>query len=121
MAPCFSPLSRARLLPRAEAPEKCFWKPRGYDFNVLDERKVVEKLDYMHNNPIRRRLVDRPGQWRWSSYRWYDPGDDSFIGMAWDGAFPIVASAADPSPTPSYATGCGTLPLCCAKLGHPAL
>ncbi len=72
------------------AGEKPFWKPRGYDFNVLDERKVIEKLDYMHNNPIRRRLVDRPEQWRWSSYRWYELGDDSLIGMDWDGAFPIV-------------------------------
>jgi putative transposase len=69
---------------------KPFWKPRGYDFNVMDESKVVEKLDYIHRNPVRRGLVDRPEQWRWSSYRFYELGDDSMIGMDWDNGFPIV-------------------------------
>ena len=68
---------------------KPLWKPRGYDFNVVDEMKVIEKLDYMHANPIRRGLVDRPEQWRWSSHRFYELGDRSLIAMDWDGAFPI--------------------------------
>ena len=70
--------------------EKPFWKPRGYDFNVVDERKVIEKLGYVHANPVRRGLVERAEQWRWSSYRYYELGDDSLIGMDWDGSFPIV-------------------------------
>ena len=69
---------------------KRFWKPRGHDFNVLSEAKVLEKLDYIHRNPVRRELVDRPEQWRWSSYRFYELGDDSTIGMDWDGSVPIV-------------------------------
>lgn len=68
---------------------KPFWKTRGYDFNVVEEMKVVEKLDYMHRNPIRRGLVERPEQWRWSSYRFYELGDGSLIEMDWDGTFPI--------------------------------
>ena len=71
--------------------DKRFWKPRGYDFNVVDERKVLEKLDYMHRNPIRRGLVNRAEQWLWSSYRFYELADESMIGMDWDGGFPIVA------------------------------
>jgi len=69
---------------------KPFWKPRGYDFNVLDEAKVAEKLDYIHCNPVRRGLVNRPEQWRWSSYRFYELGDASLIEMDWDGSFAIV-------------------------------
>jgi putative transposase len=69
---------------------KPFWKPRAYDFNVLDESKVLEKLDYIHRNPVRRGLVEHPEQWRWSSYRFYEVGDDSMIEMDWDGSFPIV-------------------------------
>ena len=69
---------------------KPFWKPRGYDFNIMSEDKVLEKLDYIHRNPVRRGLVDRAEQWCWSSYRFYELGDDSLIAMDWDGGFPIL-------------------------------
>jgi putative transposase len=32
-------------------------------------RKRVEKLRYIHGNPVSRRLVDSPEFWPWSSYR----------------------------------------------------
>jgi putative transposase len=69
---------------------KPLWKPRGYDFNVVNEHTAIEKLDYIHKNPIRRGLVKRADQWSWSSYRYYELGDDSLIAMDWDGGFPIV-------------------------------
>jgi putative transposase len=47
------------------------WQPRFYDFNVWTERKRVEKLRYMHRNPVNRGLVPEPEQWLWSSYRFY--------------------------------------------------
>ncbi|MBZ5597042.1 MAG: hypothetical protein LAN83_01860, partial [Acidobacteriia bacterium] len=45
------------------------WQARFYDFNVWTERKRVEKLRYMHRNPVKRGLVTSPELWRWSSYR----------------------------------------------------
>lgn len=48
-----------------------FWQHRFYDFNVFTERKRNEKLDYMHLNPVRRGLVERPEDWNWSSFRFY--------------------------------------------------
>ena len=48
-----------------------FWQARFYDFNVWTTRKRVEKLRYMHRNPVKRGLVISPEQWRWSSYRFY--------------------------------------------------
>ncbi len=45
------------------------WQARFYDFNACTERKRVEKLRYMHNNPVKRGLVLEPEQWRWSSFR----------------------------------------------------
>jgi len=69
---------------------KPFWKPRGYDFNVTIEATLHGKLDYMHRNPVTRGLVDRAEQWLWSSYCFYELGDDSLIGMDWDGVWPIV-------------------------------
>jgi REP element-mobilizing transposase RayT len=35
------------------------------------EKKLEEKLDYMHLNPVRRGLVTRAVDWKWSSARWY--------------------------------------------------
>jgi len=38
------------------------WQPRFYDFNVWTERKRIEKLRYMHRNPVKRELVASPGR-----------------------------------------------------------
>ena len=41
-----------------------FWQARHYDFNAWSERKRIEKLDYMHLNPVKRGLVAHPEDWR---------------------------------------------------------
>jgi putative transposase len=48
-----------------------FWQKRFYDFNVWSRKKKVEKLGYMHANPLKRGLVDDPRNWPWSSYAFY--------------------------------------------------
>ena len=48
-----------------------FWQARFYDFNVWTSQKRVEKLRYMHRNPVKRELVESAELWRWSSYRFY--------------------------------------------------
>jgi len=47
------------------------WQRRFYDFNVWSQRKRVEKLRYMHRNPVKDGLVAEPEHWEWSSYRSY--------------------------------------------------
>jgi putative transposase len=47
------------------------WQARFYDFNIWSRRKRVEKLRYLHRNPVKRGLVEAPELWRWSSYRAY--------------------------------------------------
>ena len=37
----------------------------------MTTKKRVEKLRYMHRNPVKRGLVNSPEQWPWSSYRNY--------------------------------------------------
>jgi putative transposase len=51
-----------------------FWQARYYDFNVWSERKFVEKLRYIHRNPVGRGLVAHPEDWPWSSFRHYLSG-----------------------------------------------
>jgi hypothetical protein len=50
-----------------------------YDFNVWTAKKRVEKLRYMHRNPVKRGLVESPEQWRWSSYRHYLLGEAGLV------------------------------------------
>ncbi len=47
------------------------WQPKYYVVNAFSEIKAKEKLDYMHNNPVKARLVDNPVAWPHSSARWY--------------------------------------------------
>ena len=47
------------------------WTRRFYDFNVWSQRKEIEKLRYMHRNPVVRGLVQNPEDWAWSSFRAY--------------------------------------------------
>jgi putative transposase len=54
--------------------ERPFWQARYYDFNVHTHEKHVEKLRYMHRNPVVRGLVARPEDWPWSSHRHYTIG-----------------------------------------------
>ena len=43
-----------------EYPLPRFWQRRFYDFNVWSLKKKVEKLQYMHMNPLNRKLVTHP-------------------------------------------------------------
>jgi REP element-mobilizing transposase RayT len=61
-----------------EAPReslRSFWQRRFYDFNVWSAKKRIEKLNYMHRNPVKRGLVAEPQLWAWSSYRFYQYGE----------------------------------------------
>jgi putative transposase len=61
-----------------EAPReslRSFWQRRFYDFNVWSAKKRIEKLNYMHRNPVKRGLVAEPQLWAWSSYRFYRYGE----------------------------------------------
>jgi len=58
-------------------PEKPFWLPRYYDFNIFSIQKRIEKLRYIHRNPVHRGLVENPEDYSWSSFRTYaleEPG-----------------------------------------------
>ena len=88
---------------------------RYYDFNVFSQRKMVEKLRYMHRNPVRRGLAERPEEWPWSSFRHYATGEESTVEIEsewtvrkreWLG---ITPQPSHPSPKPGE------------RVGHPSL
>jgi putative transposase len=56
-----------------------FWQARYYDCNVWTTRKRIEKLRYMHRNPVKRGLVEKPEDWTWSSFRHYRTGEEGVV------------------------------------------
>ena len=56
-----------------------FWQVRYYDFPVWSEPKRVEKLRYIHRNPVKRGLVARPEDWPWSSFVHYATGAEGVV------------------------------------------
>lgn len=61
-----------RRFPTARRTDRhVFWLPRCYDHNCRNEEVVREKVRYCHDNPVRRGLVAKPGDWLWSSHNWY--------------------------------------------------
>src|SRR6185369_1426899 len=67
-------LQALKLSVAVQSRERPFWQRRYYDFNVHSEQKRVEKLRYMHRNPVVRGLVSSPEDWKWSSFRHYAIG-----------------------------------------------
>ena len=69
-------VSRNRVPASAHCP---VWQARYYDFNVWSDEKRVEKLRYIHRNPVKRGLVERPEDWAWSSFRHYLTGEEGKV------------------------------------------
>jgi len=63
----------------SEAALQRFWQPRFHDFNVYSRYKLREKLEYMHQNPVKRGLVKNPGEWMWSSFSFYEKGEFGLV------------------------------------------
>jgi putative transposase len=68
----------APLLAKLTVPDKRkgsvfrYWqKGPGYDRNLSSHEAVMASIDYIHTNPVARKLCTRPTDWRWSSARWY--------------------------------------------------
>jgi REP element-mobilizing transposase RayT len=56
-----------------------FWQKRYYDFNIRNDAQFVEKLRYIHRNPVKAGLCERPEDWEWSSFRHYSTGCKSRV------------------------------------------
>jgi len=52
--------------------ERLFWQSGGgFDRNTVEPTTLMAMIDYLHMNPVRRGLVERTTDWRWSSAGWY--------------------------------------------------
>lgn len=70
--------------PECGANLRRFWQRRYFDFNVYSEKKLREKLDYIHMNPVKERLVKHPRDWPWSSWTFYERGEGLIAMDKWE-------------------------------------
>ena len=57
---------------------------------VQKETYLLELTRYVVLNPLRAGMATQPEDWPWSSYRYYEFGDESVMNMDWDGSWPIT-------------------------------
>ncbi len=50
------------------------WQEGFHPEAIHNSEMLLQKVEYIHNNPIRRGFVDDPAHWRYSSYRQYAGG-----------------------------------------------
>ena len=59
------------------------WQARYYGLNIWSRNKFEEKIQYMHQNPVRAGLAACQTDWPWSSARWYDQGKSVGTPIHW--------------------------------------
>ena len=58
---------------RGNRVERLLWQSGGgYDRNIVEPSTLLAMIDYIHRNPLRRGLVQRPVDWHWSSAAYYE-------------------------------------------------
>jgi len=48
------------------------WQEGSHPEEIYSEAMLLQKIEYIHNNPVRRGYVDEPKHWRYSSARNYE-------------------------------------------------
>ena len=66
-------LKRMRFAFKAHRSDRMhqFWQEGSHPQVMGNELILRQKLEYIHNNPVKRGYVDHPEEWRWSSARNY--------------------------------------------------
>jgi hypothetical protein len=67
------------LFPKRRAQGNDFGIGAFTTFNVWSEKKLWEKLNYMHRNPVERKLVALPKDWPWSSWSRYEKAEKGML------------------------------------------
>lgn len=63
--------SFARKINKIENKEGKIWQKGFYDECIQDNLKLLQKLEYIHNNPVKANLVTSPEEYIYSSYNHY--------------------------------------------------
>ena len=75
-------LRRAKL-PYKTQSDYQVWQEGSHPQEIHSDEMMRQKIEYIHNNPVRRGYVDEPKYWRYSSARNYE-GFDGLIEVCMD-------------------------------------
>jgi putative transposase len=64
-------IASSRALNKARRTEGEFWQLRYFDHAVRTVRECRDALQYIHLNPVKKGLAEKPEDWAWSSFRAY--------------------------------------------------
>ena len=70
--------------PNGESAVRFWQRGGGYDRNLTEPAKLYAEIDYVHMNPVRKGLVERPEDWPWSSAVTYAGESDQPLRIAFD-------------------------------------
>jgi putative transposase len=59
------------LIRKRTVGNRVLWEKRFDDLVITSEKQFRIKLNYIHNNPVRKKLVDSPEKWMFSSFRFW--------------------------------------------------
>ena len=63
---------------RGKKIESHFWQMGGgFDSNTAEPQVLSAQIEYFHLNPVRRGLVERASDWKWSSAAWFEGRGDN--------------------------------------------
>jgi len=63
--------SFARKINKMNGDKGDIWQKTFYDECIMNSRQLINKLEYIHNNPVEARLVTSPEEYPYSSYNHY--------------------------------------------------
>ena len=65
--------------PKKRAHQYALWLEKFFPVELWSFKFVQQKLQYIHNNPVRAGLCKHPADWQWSSYRAYFPHEPGSV------------------------------------------
>ncbi|MBI9018961.1 MAG: transposase [Phycisphaerae bacterium] len=73
-----NPIGLKQLETGLQSRKHRFWqKGTGYDRNIIKMDTLINSVKYIHNNPVKKNLVELPQQWYYSSaVAWMDLTDE---------------------------------------------
>jgi putative transposase len=60
-----------RQIGKARGSREVIWQSRFYDHILRTRREFDETVEYIHQNPVRKGMVESATDWAWSSAGWY--------------------------------------------------
>ncbi len=64
-------VNSARRINKLRTEAGLLWQGRFFDRALRTVREYHEKVEYIHLNPVKRALVAKPEEWKWSSIHDY--------------------------------------------------